>query len=85
VNRGGSWNNNPWNCRSANRNRNTPDNRNNNLGFRVALARWKADTSTEQDKVPSLTGENHRVGRTRAARAVLVAATAKIPPARFLA
>jgi len=35
VNRGGSWNNNARNCRSANRNRNTPENRNNNLGFRV--------------------------------------------------
>jgi hypothetical protein len=30
------WNNNPENLRSANRNRNTTDNRNNNLGFRVA-------------------------------------------------
>jgi hypothetical protein len=38
VNRGGSWNNNAGNCRSANRNRNSPENRNNNLGFRVALA-----------------------------------------------
>jgi len=38
VNRGGSWNNDPRNCRSANRNRNTPDNRNNNLGFRLAAA-----------------------------------------------
>ncbi|MBU6173367.1 MAG: hypothetical protein KGQ60_06155 [Planctomycetes bacterium] len=37
MNRGGSWNNEAANCRSANRNRNTPDNRNNNLGFRVAL------------------------------------------------
>ena len=35
VVRGGSWNNNPDNLRSANRNRNTTDNRNNNLGFRV--------------------------------------------------
>ena len=33
VVRGGSWNNNPDNLRSANRNRNTTDNRNNNLGF----------------------------------------------------
>ncbi|MFO0018188.1 MAG: hypothetical protein ACK52U_16770 [Synechococcaceae cyanobacterium] len=33
--RGGSWNNNPRNCRSAYRNRNHPDNRNNNVGFRV--------------------------------------------------
>ncbi|MBW4478687.1 MAG: SUMF1/EgtB/PvdO family nonheme iron enzyme [Tolypothrix brevis GSE-NOS-MK-07-07A] len=35
--RGGSWNNNPENCRSANRNNNNPDNRNNNIGFRVVL------------------------------------------------
>jgi retron-type reverse transcriptase len=35
VVRGGSWNNNPENLRAANRNRNTTDNRNNNLGFRV--------------------------------------------------
>ena len=33
--RGGSWNNNPRNCRSATRNHNQPDNANNNVGFRV--------------------------------------------------
>lgn len=38
VLRGGSWNNNPRNIRSANRNRNTPENRNNNSGFRLASA-----------------------------------------------
>jgi len=38
VNRGGSWNNTGTNCRSANRNRNRPENRNNNLGFRLAAA-----------------------------------------------
>jgi formylglycine-generating enzyme required for sulfatase activity len=38
VNRGGSWNNDAQNCRAANRNNNTPDNRNNNLGFRLALS-----------------------------------------------
>ena len=32
---GGSWNNNPNNCRSAYRNNNNRDNRNNNIGFRV--------------------------------------------------
>jgi formylglycine-generating enzyme required for sulfatase activity len=37
VIRGGSWINNARNCRSANRNRNAPDNRNNNVGFRVLL------------------------------------------------
>jgi len=35
VVRGGSWNNEARNCRSANRNRNLPDNRDNNLGFRL--------------------------------------------------
>jgi hypothetical protein len=42
VIRGGSWNNKPENLRSANRNRNTPDNRNNNLGFRLAHYTRKA-------------------------------------------
>jgi len=36
VLRGGSWNNNPRNCRSANRNNNDPTKRNDNNGFRVA-------------------------------------------------
>jgi len=35
VKRGGSWNNTASNCRSANRNNNTPSNRNNNIGFRL--------------------------------------------------
>ncbi len=35
MKRGGSWNNNARNCRSANRNNNWPDNRNNNIGFRA--------------------------------------------------
>jgi hypothetical protein len=34
-NRGGSWNNNHRNVRCANRNRNIPDNFNNNIGFRL--------------------------------------------------
>ena len=36
VIRGGSWNNEPVNVRSANRKRNTPTNRNDNIGFRCA-------------------------------------------------
>ncbi|NLV46947.1 MAG: SUMF1/EgtB/PvdO family nonheme iron enzyme [Candidatus Hydrogenedentes bacterium] len=36
VNRGGSWNNNFNNCRSAQRNNNTPTNTNNNIGFRLS-------------------------------------------------
>ena len=35
VIRGGNWNNNASNCRSANRNNNNPTNRNNNNGFRI--------------------------------------------------
>ncbi|MFK7862531.1 MAG: SUMF1/EgtB/PvdO family nonheme iron enzyme [Granulosicoccus sp.] len=34
--RGGSWINNDNNCRSSYRNNNHPDNRNNNIGFRVS-------------------------------------------------
>jgi formylglycine-generating enzyme required for sulfatase activity len=37
VIRGGSWNNNAENCRTANRNNNNPDNRNNNIGFRLVF------------------------------------------------
>ncbi|MBP8019142.1 MAG: SUMF1/EgtB/PvdO family nonheme iron enzyme [Hylemonella sp.] len=36
--RGGSWNNNPDNARCSYRNRNQPDNWNNNIGFRVVLS-----------------------------------------------
>jgi len=36
VNRGASWNNNPRNARSANRNRGAAGNRNDNNGFRLA-------------------------------------------------
>jgi Sulfatase-modifying factor enzyme 1 len=32
--RGGSWNNDSTNARASNRNRNEPDNRNNNIGVR---------------------------------------------------
>jgi hypothetical protein len=37
VLRGGSWINNGRNCRSANRSRPEPDNRNNSIDFRLAL------------------------------------------------
>jgi hypothetical protein len=38
VVRGGAWNHDPDNARAAYRNRNHPDNRNNNLGFRLAAS-----------------------------------------------
>lgn len=53
VLRGGSWNNNGRNARSANRNRNEPDNRNDNIGFRLALARTSADASFDQTDILS--------------------------------
>ncbi|MDY6831966.1 MAG: hypothetical protein SWC96_09005 [Thermodesulfobacteriota bacterium] len=57
MNRGGGWNNNAQNCRSANRNRNEPDNRNNNLGFRLvclSVRRTGADApSAGPDTAPS--------------------------------
>jgi formylglycine-generating enzyme required for sulfatase activity len=36
--RGGSWNNNPANCRSAYRNYDAPANRDSHIGFRVFCA-----------------------------------------------
>jgi hypothetical protein len=38
VLRGGAWNNNWNNARCAYRNNNHPDNRNDNIGFRVVVA-----------------------------------------------
>ncbi|MDB9384011.1 SUMF1/EgtB/PvdO family nonheme iron enzyme [Nodularia spumigena CS-584] len=55
--RGGSWNNNPRNCRSAYRNNNDPDNRNNNIGFRVVVSAASA-----------LLCQSRRMGMRRACR-----------------
>jgi len=58
--RGGSWNNNPRNCRSAYRNNNNPDNRNNNIGFRI-VCRAPFASASPQEKysfVPELAGGN---------------------------
>lgn len=44
VVRGGAWNNNQTNARAAYRNDNAPDNRNNNIGFRLARASPIRDT-----------------------------------------
>jgi hypothetical protein len=47
VIRGGSWDNDAANCRTANRNNDTPTNRNTNIGFRLALAPSRTrDTSS---------------------------------------
>ena len=57
--RGGSWNNNARNCRSAYRNRNEPDNRNNNIGFRLAAAPTRTDVPRE----PAVTQSRLRGGQ----------------------
>jgi len=41
--RGGSFNNESRNVRCANRNRNNPNNRNNNIGFRLVVSTRFAD------------------------------------------
>jgi hypothetical protein len=57
VLRGGSWNNNAQNCRSANRNRNEPGNRNDNIGFRLARALFETDEGhQEAQRCPQTTG-----------------------------
>ncbi|MES1166687.1 MAG: SUMF1/EgtB/PvdO family nonheme iron enzyme [Pseudomonadota bacterium] len=67
VNRGGSWNNTAENCRSANRNNNDPGNRNNNVGFRLALSSRpiRKDRRTEPAgvRLPRRRGTNPPAGR----------------------
>lgn len=70
VLRGGSWRNNAQNCRAANRNGNPPDNRNENIGFRLSrahgrgwmaapLTRWVTRLAHAPAKIP----ERRRGGR----------------------
>jgi hypothetical protein len=55
--RGGSWNNNPQNCRSACRNNNNnPDNNNNNVGFRVVCEAASTLPIVRADKFKDLSG-----------------------------
>lgn len=73
VNRGGSWNHLPRNLRSANRNRNEPDNRNNNLGFRLARTPLTSQSRRVhgRDRV-STKGVDGRPWRALAGAAVLI-------------
>ena len=58
--RGGSWNNNPRNCRSANRNHNQPDNANNNVGFRVVCLPQHPSPSEPLEGIPAGAPEGSR-------------------------
>jgi len=63
VLRGGSWINNAGNLRSAQRNGNEPGNRNDNIGFRLALARRGGGCRPmDQSVIPSCreAGKKHR-------------------------
>jgi hypothetical protein len=71
VVRGGSWNNNQRNARCAYRNRNIPDNYNNNLGFRVVMSiafGGRLDRVARRSpgrQTPSFTDEGRSPGRRR--------------------
>src|SRR5207245_9754847 len=76
VLRGGSWNNNPINLRTTNRNNNTPDNRNNNIGFRCA------SESPNLGAMPSLHGGRHDRGKPHARSRLATAASRRDLPRR---
>lgn len=81
VLRGGSWNNNGRNLRSAYRNHNSPDNRNHNIGLRLAGALSTAGGSTNQRPVrlrPQPAG-----GQTQGPRRGSRPMAETLPPGRF--
>ncbi len=63
VIRGGSWNNDADNCRSAYRNNRSPGNRNNNLGFRLSSTRHPPDGC--RPRTPSLCTRHVQPRRAR--------------------
>jgi len=58
--RGGSWNNNPVNCRSAYRNNNNPRETNNNIGFRIVCSS-PSTLQYQNRQVGYLSGVSRRV------------------------
>ncbi|NGZ59029.1 MAG: hypothetical protein CV081_00825, partial [Nitrospira sp. LK265] len=68
--RGGSWNNKPDNLRVSNRNRNTTDNRNNNIGFRLVqsarTASSRPGTGLFMDRSGVVAGVHEPVSRSPA-------------------
>ncbi len=67
VIRGGNWNNNAQNCRSANRNNNNPDNENNNNGFRPANS-WRGVEVGAPRRCPAAGGPVHKAMTRRSVR-----------------
>ncbi len=70
VLRGGSWNNNGRNLRSANRNGNQPDDRNDNIGLRLAGALWAGGSVNQRPVLfqPSLAVVGQSPGPRRVSR-----------------
>jgi hypothetical protein len=74
VLRGGSWNNNGRNCRSANRNYHEPDERNSNIGFRFSRAQQEAGWPlltrplSSPAACKSAGGENQKGGNVQVAK-----------------
>jgi len=58
VLRGGAFNNNRQNVRCAYRNRNNPDNRNNNVGFRVVVSTFFTTRNAWRARVSFRAEEN---------------------------
>jgi len=79
VLRGGSWINNGRNTRSANRNANTPDNRDNNIGFRFAPAQSLADAALDQMIILSLVRHIARWQKANALRCVSRLCVERLP------
>ena len=93
--RGGSWNNNPRNCRSACRNHNQPGNANNNVGFRVVCLPQHPSMTEPPEGIPAGDQEGSRPvpvisdsdspGLPRACRRLIRTAPGVAPPAHGLA
>jgi hypothetical protein len=95
--RGGSWNNNPRNCRSAYRNLNQPDNTNTNTnpGFRLVCFPQHPSPSEPLEGIPAGAPEGPRPapvigdpgipGLPRACRRLIRTAPGGAPPAPGLA
>jgi len=79
VLRGGSWNNNGQNVRSANRNNNTRGNRNNNNGFRVARPPGRLPATGAGPEFPALKGVESAVRVTMSP----LPESGRHPPARI--
>lgn len=87
VLRGGSWNNNGRNLRSAQRNANHPDRRNRNIGLRLAgalpIIRTGGSVNQRMDRFRRAYPGGPIPGPWRVSRYPAAADTESLPPGRF--